>query len=337
MDLEEKFQLIKRGTEEIVSEEELKDLLKNKRNPVAYIGYAPTGKLHVGHLIPLLKVSEFLKAGFKFKFLIANLHAHLDDRKSPWELLDSRSEYYQEMIQAVLYSLEADLSRLQFIKGSDFQTNSDYVLDTLRMSSLVTFNRVRRSASEVVRFGDEPKLGGFIYPLMQIMDCVALDVDVGFGGIDQRGIYMLGRELLPELGHRKPVFVFTPLLQGLTGKKMSASDPTSKIDLLDSEKDVEDKVKKAYCKEGEKKDNGILAFCNHFLFPLKEKLKIERPEKFGDDIIYENYLDLERDFVKKKLHPADLKKAVARELNDFLEPIRKVFEKKKNLLKEAYP
>src|SRR3989344_2588099 len=292
MDINQKFELIKRGTEKIVNEEELKSLLKEKKSPVAYIGYAPTGKLHVGHLIPLLKVLD---------------------------------------------SIGANTEKLQFVRGSDFQTNSEYVLDVLRMSSLVTFNRVRRSASEVVRFGEEPKLGGFIYPLMQIMDCVALDVDVGFGGIDQRGIYMLGRELLPELGHRKPVFVFTPLLQGLTGKKMSASDPTSKIDLLDSEKDVEDKVKKAYCKEGEKKDNGVLAFCEYFIFPYKRSLKIERPDKFGGNVEYLKYDDLEKDYIKKKLHPADLKKAVSIEINNILEPIRKTFEKKKNLIKEAYP
>ena len=94
MDVQERFNLIKRGTEKIVNEEELKSLLKEKKSPVAYIGYAPTSTLHVGHLIPLLKVKDFLNAGFKFKFLIANLHAHLDDRKSPWELLNSRSEYY---------------------------------------------------------------------------------------------------------------------------------------------------------------------------------------------------------------------------------------------------
>src|SRR3989344_2133635 len=108
MNVQERFDLIKRGTEEIITEGELKKLLEEKTHPTAYIGYAPTGKLHVGHLIPLLKVADFLKAGFKFKFLIANLHAHLDDRKSPWELLDARSEYYKEMVQAILSAMKED-------------------------------------------------------------------------------------------------------------------------------------------------------------------------------------------------------------------------------------
>ena len=335
MDIKDKFQLIKRGTEEITTEDELKKVLK-KKSPIAYIGYAPTGRLHVGHLIPLLKVSEFLKAGFKFKFLIANLHAHLDDQKSPWSLLDARSVYYQELINEILKGLGADTVKLNFHRGSDFQTADSYVLDILRMSSLATLNRTKRAASEVVRFGNEPKMGGFFYPFMQIEDCVALEVDVALGGIDQRGIYMLGRELLPELGHPKPACVFTPLLPGLTGNKMSSSDEKSKIDLLDDKKIIEKKVNSANCVAGEL-DNGVIAFVEHFIFPFKCEFKIERPEKFGGDKIYDNFNSLKKDFVSKKLHPADLKNAVARELNSLLEPVRKKFEKKSKLLKEAYP
>ena len=118
---------------------------------------------------------------------------------------------------------------------------------------------------------------------------------------------------------------------------MSASDEKSKIDLLDSKKEVESKVKKAYCKEGEIKENGVLAFCEYFIFPFKGKLKIERPEKFGGNVNYKSYSELEKDFVKKKLHPMDLKESVAKEITEVLEPVRKVFEKKKGLVKEAYP
>lgn len=337
MDIKTKLELIKRNTQEIITEGELRKLLEEKKSPVAYIGYAPTGRLHVGHLVPLLKVGDFLNASFKFKFLIANLHAHLDDQKSPWSLLEARSDYYQELISAVLSTLDIDTSKLLFVRGSDFQTNTDYVLGVLRMSALTTLNRTKRAASEVVRFGKEPKMGGFFYPLMQAMDCVGLEVDVAYGGLDQRGIYMLGRELLPEIGHKKPVVVFTPLLPSLVGGKMSASEEKGKIDLLDSEKEVENKIKKAFCKEGQIKDNGVLAFCEYFIFPFKSKMRIERAKKFGGDVTYKSYKELERDFVKKKLHPQDLKQSVAEEINSVLEPVRKIFEKKKNLVKEAYP
>ena len=85
-------------------------------------------------MIPLLKIGDFLQAGFKFKFLIANLHAHLDDQKSPWSLLNARSVYYQEIIQSVLDALKIDSTRLMFTRGSDFQTKKDYSLDVLRIS-----------------------------------------------------------------------------------------------------------------------------------------------------------------------------------------------------------
>jgi len=337
MNVKERFDLIKRNTQEIITESELKKLLEEKKHPTAYLGYAPTGRLHVGNLVSLLKVGDFLKAGFKFKLLIANLHAHLDDQKSPWSLLNARSVYYQEMIQGVLDAFKVDTTRLMFVRGSDFQTNKDFTLDMLRMSALTTLSRTRRAASEVVRFGKEPKMGGFFYPLMQIQDVVALEADVAYGGIDQRGIYMLGRELLPQIGHDKPVCVFNPLLPGLSGGKMSASDVKSKIDLLDSRKNVERKINSAFCVAGSLKDNGVMSFVENFLLPFNNKLKIERSKKFGGDKEYKEFSKLKKDFVSKKLHPADLKSTVSRELNKVLNPVRKKFDNRKSLLKEAYP
>ncbi|MBU2639847.1 MAG: tyrosine--tRNA ligase [Nanoarchaeota archaeon] len=333
----DRFNLIKRNTQEILTEGELKKLLEEKEYPTAYWGTATTGKIHIGYLIPLLKIADFLKAGFKFKILLADLHAYLDDQKSPWELLDARSVYYQEIISAVFRALKIDTSNLIFVRGSDFQTNREYTLDVLRMSTLVTLSRTKRAAAEVVRFGEKPKMGGFFYPLMQTEDIPALDIDVAFSGVDQRQIYVLSRELLPEIGHKKPICVFTPMLPGLTGGKMSSSDTKSKIDLLDSEKEIEKKVNSAYCKEGEIKDNGVLAFVEHFIFPFKGKLEIKRPEKFGGDKNYHDFNVLKKDFIMKKLHPMDLKKAVANELNELLEPVRKKFSKREDLLKKAYP
>ena len=337
MNISKRFNLIKRNTQEVLTEGELKKLLEKKKHPSAYWGTATSGRIHIGYLIPVLKIADFLKAGFKFKILLADLHAHLDDQKSPWSLLDARTVYYQEMITAMFEALKIDITKLMFVRGRDFQTNPEYTLDVLRMSALTTLARTKRAAAEVVRFGKEPKMGGFFYPLMQTEDIPALDIDVAFSGVDQRQIYALSRELLPQLGHKKPICVFTPMLPGLTGAKMSASDAKSKIDLLDSKKDIEKKVNSAYCVEGSLKDNGVIAFVEHFIFSFKGKLEISRPKKFGGDVCYDDFNELKKDFVSKKLHPMDLKQAVSEELNKLLEPVRKKFEKKKSLLKEAYP
>lgn len=338
----DRLELIKRNTQEIVEECELIELLKNKKRPTAYIGYAPTGRLHIGHLIPLLKVADCLKAGLKFKFLLADVHSFLDDQKTPWHLLNYRAEYYKEAIKGVLESYKISRVgnlRLKFIKGSSFQLSADYVVDILKMANDCTVNRSRRAASEVIRFKDEPKLAGLIYPLMQIEDVVALKADIALGGIDQRGIYMLGRELLPRLGYNKYVCVFNPLLPGLAGGKMSASDLKSKIDLLDDPETIRKKVNSTYCVAGEVENNGILIFLEYLIFPLKERFEIKREQKHGGNKVYTNYKEFKEDFIKKKIHPEDLKKSFSDELITLLGPVRKRFSKRRNLklIERAYP
>ena len=341
MDIEESIELVTRNTEEVVTEGELRQLLEEKEKPKAYIGDAPTGQMHTGHFITHRKIADFLRAGFEFTVLLADLHAHLDDLKSPFELLDARSEYYEECIKGMMDATGVDWNDLNFIQGSEFELDEDYILNVLRMSADTTLNRCKRAAAEVVRYGDNPKLGGFIYPLLQTQDVHALNADVAYGGIDQRGIYMLSREILPDFGYKKPVCVFAPLLTGLTGGKMSASEKGSKIDLLDEPKIIEEKIMDAYCPQGEKENNGILEHLKMLAMPVlhskDKKFVIERPEKWGGDLVYENYEEVENDYLSGDLHPQDLKKAVARELIEILEPIRNRFEEKEALIERAYP
>lgn len=341
MDFERRLELVSRKVDEVVTEDELKNLLNEKEKPVAYIGDAPTGKMHTGHFITHRKISDFLRAGFKFKVLLADIHAHLDDLKSPFELLEARSEYYEECIKGMMEATGVDWIDLEFVKGSSFELDRDYMLDVLKMAADTTLNRTQRAAAEVVRYGDNPKLGGFIYPLLQTEDVAALEADVAYGGVDQRGIYMLSREILPKFGYKKPICVFAPLLTGLTGGKMSASDKGSKIDLLDDEETIKEKMKAAYCPAGEKENNGVLEHLKYLVFPVlhsnDRQFVIERPDKWGGNLIYENYEEVEKDFLSNDLHPLDLKMAIAEEMIDILEPIRKRFEGKEDLIKKAYP
>ena len=337
MDLEKRIQILKRNDPEIVTENEMLDLLNGKKSPSAYIGYAPTGKVHIGYFVPVLKMKDFIDAGFKFTFMAADIHAHLDDLKTPWELLGARTKYYQEAVTSMLKAVGADISKIKFVKGSDFEYDKKYVEDLLRLASRTTLARSKRAAAEVVRFGDEPKLGGFIYPLMQCRDIVSLDADVAFGGVDQRGTYMLAREILPELGYKKPIVLLTPLIPGLTGGKMSASVPASKIDINDSVEDVKSKMNKAFCPEKKVEENGVLAYTKCIIFQLKKQITIDRPTKFGGKVTYEKYEDLEKDFKEGKIHPMDLKATLAKEVNELLDAVRKHFKGKEKLISEAYP
>ncbi|MFT4946849.1 MAG: tyrosyl-tRNA synthetase, partial [Natronomonas sp.] len=199
MDEDTRYDLVTRYTEEVVTDEELESLLTD--SPSAYIGYAPTGEMHIGHFTTMRKLADFIRADVDVTVLIADLHAHLDSEKSPWDLLDARSEYYEEAIRGMIEATGADPEQIDFVRGREFQLDEEYTMEIYRMAAETTVARTQRAGSEVVRESESPNLGGLIYSLMQSLDVKALDADIAYGGIDQRGIYMLSRELLPERGH----------------------------------------------------------------------------------------------------------------------------------------
>ncbi len=337
MDLEEKFLLIKRNIQEIITEGELISLLK-KKNPHVYLGTAITGKPHIAYFLWVLKLSDFLKAGFKVTVLLADLHGALDN--TPWDVLDKRYKYYRTIILLMFKAVNVDIKKLKIIKGSDFQLKKEYIMDVLKMSSFVTINDCKKAASGIVKFGENPKLSGLIYPIMQALDEVYLNTDIQYGGIDQRKILMFARENLPKLKYKARIEVMNPMIPGLEGEKMSASIESSKIDLLDDEETVNNKVKNAYCEAGVVEGNGILAFLKYVIMTIKsdkgEKFKVGRDKKYGGDLVFNNYEDVENAFLNKKLHPLDLKNAVAFEINNLLKPVRKNMKILKKLSKEAY-
>ena len=337
MSIEERLELITRNTAEIIGGEGLRKLLEDKKSPVVYLGTAITGRPHVGYYVWILKLADFLKAGFKVKVLLADLHGALDN--CPWGDLEKRYVYYENVIPLMFKSMGVDVKDLEFVKGSSFQLGKKYIFDVLRMSTFISVHDAHKAASEVVKLGDNPKLAGLLYPLMQAVDEVYLNADIQYGGTDQRKIMVLARENLPKLGYKERVEVMTPLIPGLIGKKMSASVEASKIDLLDNEEAVKKKVIAAECIEGNL-DNGVMAFLKNVIMVVKndnkEKFVVKRNEKYGGNIEYKSYEEIERDFVEKKLHPLDLKNAFAEELNKMLEIFRKNGEKLEKLAKAAY-
>ena len=340
MNAEEKFSLITRNAQEIVGEEEIKKVLK-KRDLKVYLGTEISGRPHVGYFVPAMKMRDFLNAGCKVTMLLADLHAMLNDLKSTFEQLDHRYKYYEIVIKALLEAAGADTKKLKFVKGSDFQLKSDYTMDMYKLAAMSSVHDLNKAASEVVRQSDNQKMGGLIYPIMQALDEQYLDVDAQYGGVDQRKILMFAREALPKIGYKERVEIMTPMIPGLQGGKMSSSDQSSKIDLLDDEATIKKKLNKAYCPEGVIEENGVLAFAKHVLFVLKqdkeEAFVIERPEKWGGNLTYKTYEELEKDFSEKKLHPMDLKHALAKEIGLMTSPIRKAMKGKENLIKKAYP
>lgn len=339
MDIDERLSLIRRNTQEIITEEELRQLLTEKKTPVIYLGTSVTGRPHIGYFVWGIKLNDFLKAGCKVKLLLADIHGALDN--TPWDILEKRYEYYTQVIPAMLTAIGADLANFEIVKGSDFQTKKEYIFDLWKLSTFVSVHDAHKAASEVVKMGDNPKLAGLIYPLMQALDEEYLGVDIQYGGVDQRKIFVLARESLPKIGYRSRVEVMTPLIPGLApGGKMSSSVKNSKIDLIDDTKTVDEKMRAAFCPEGQVDGNGVLAFVKHVLMVLKEDageaFVIDRPEKFGGPLTYTTYDALEADYVDKKMHPMDLKAAVAKEMNTLLQSTRDSVAGKEQLIKDAY-
>uniref|UniRef100_A0AAQ5X4E9 Tyrosine--tRNA ligase n=1 Tax=Amphiprion ocellaris TaxID=80972 RepID=A0AAQ5X4E9_AMPOC len=335
---DEKFHLITRNLQEVLGEDKLKQILQERELKV-YWGSATTGKPHVAYFVPMSKIADFLKAGCEVTILFADLHAYLDNMKAPWELLELRVKYYEQVIKAMLESIGVPLEKLKFIKGTDYQLSREYTLDVYRLSSMVTEHDAKKAGAEVVKQVEHPLLSGLLYPGLQALDEEYLKVDAQFGGVDQRKIFTLAEKYLPSLGYAKRVHLMNPMVPGLTGAKMSSSEEESKIDLLDSKEDVKKKLKKAFCEPGNIQNNGVLSFVKYVVFPLRGEFSIKRDPKWGGDKVYTAFEEVEKDFAEELIHPGDLKASVETALNELLEPIRKKFESPelRKLTNSAYP
>ena len=313
----ERKELIERNSEEVIGD--IEEVLKIKK-PVVYCGYEPSGEIHLGHLVTITKLLDLMKAGFHIKVLFADWHAFLN-RKGEWGFIEKQVESWKKGFKA------AGLKEAEFIVGTSYQRTSDYIDDVMAIAQIATLNRALRSMQMVGRDMEHAKVSQIIYPLMQITDIKHLKVDLVQAGIDQRKIHMLGMEVLPKIGYKLPVFVHTPLIPSLQGpgSKMSSSVPESMISIRDKPEEIKKKIAKAHCPEGIAEENPILAIAKLIVFPGIDKLVIKRLDKYGGNLEIKSYEKLEELFRDKKMHPLDLKNAVAEELCRIIEPIRKEF------------
>lgn len=183
-----------------------------------------------------------------------------------------------------------------------------------------------------------------LYPLMQAADIFYLPAHICQLGMDQRKVNMLAREVAKKVKKPKPVAIHHHMSMGLNNPpstdldgvdraieiKMSKSDPDSAIFMLDSPNDVKRKINKAYCPPKQVNENPVLEYCKYIIFELVDIFKIERPEKYGGNIEYTSYEELEKDFQTGRLNPPDLKPAVIKYLNQLLAPVIEHFEKDEN-------
>ena len=341
MDVTEKVDLVEKPpTEEIVTKEELIELFKTNSSPKHYIGIEISGFLHLGSLISTgFKINDFLKAGVNCTVFLADWHTVINDKLGgDWDVINEVSKYYSDAFKLVCPGVNVVL-------GSDlYDSRKEYWSEFVQFTKHMSLARTMRTLTIMGRSETEEKidLAKLLYPPMQAVDIHSLDLDIVHAGMDQRKIHMLVRDLFPKMKWKVPVAVHHRLLPGLSQPsgdsdesklgKMSKSDPNSGILIHDSDDEIQSKIKKAWCEEGNTESNPLLVLSKDVIFHEFDQMKVERPEKFGGNVEYSDYSQLESDFGAKKLHPTDLKQTVGNYLVKIIGPIRDKLELKPELL-----
>lgn len=324
-----KVNLIERNLQEITDSDRIALRKIVKQHPLKiYWGTAITGRPHIAYFLPILKLKDFLDAGCEVTVLFADIHGFLDNLKAPIELVESRYVYYKKLITNMLKSVTENVNLVKFVKGSEYQKSEKYVFDLYKISSYTKERDCRRAGADVVKQTDNASLSCLIYPNMQALDEEYLEVDAQFGGEDQRKIFMHAKTFLPKLGYKKRIHLMNPMMPGLNSDKMSSSDELSKIDLLDSEKRIKNKINKCFCEEGNI-STGVLTLFKYILFVYFEEVTVDNKK-------YLNHLKLEEAFGNKDIHPGDLKQACAFYINKMVGPVRKEMLKDKEMIRAAY-
>ncbi len=338
----DRLSLITRNTSEVITEDELRTLLKTRRALRGYIGVEPSGLFHVGWMIWASKLRDLMDAGVEMTFLEATWHAFINDKLGgDLEKISKCASYLEHCLKA----LGVNMKKLRIVRADDLVSDPDYWALVLRVAKRVTLARVKRAMTIMGRREEEgvADFSKLIYPAMQVADIFYLDLDICLGGTDQRRAHMLAREVAKGLGHKKPVAIHTPLLMGLLGikrmdvselteadlieAKMSKSKLESCIFIHDGAADVRRKVLSAFCPPRRVSNNPVIELNKYVLFSDPEfRLNIERGEKYGGPITFGSFKDLERAYRNGEVHPLDLKNATAAALNERLSPVRRYFD-----------
>ncbi len=313
------FKEITSNLEEAITVEELQSVLEEPERVTAYVGYEPSGRLHLGHLLTSYKLIDLQNAGVNITILLADLHAFLNEKGSI-EQIEEWARYYKRCFTAL--GLKSDT---RYVLGSDYQLDAEYTKLVLRLARDTTLNRARRSMDEVSRNAEDPVVSQMIYPLMQTADIGFLNVDIAVGGIDQRKIHMLAREALHSLGFKTPICLHTPILLGLDGNKMSSSKDNL-IAVEDTSEAIKQKLKAAYCPPRNIEDNPIMQLYELYIFPQFGEIHLQRPKRYGGDVCYRSVSSLKADFEKGAVHPLDLKNGAAAYLEQIIAPIRRILD-----------
>lgn len=329
--------------------------MKKTRNPVL-IGVSsapesgssqPHGMMHIGTgLVCGTKIKDMVQAGFHFIIFLADWHSMINNKfEGDMEKIETAGEYFKHCFTAL--GLTED--KVEYKWASELADNPNYWEKVIRIAKATTTARALRALPIMGRdmASTDVETASLFYPCMQAADIFEMNLDVACAGIDQRKAHILAREAGEKLRYGKPIALHTPMLMGLAGvqgsekgsfdedpklssviaAKMSKSKPENTILIHDSEETIDEKLRKAYCPPKIVEGNPVIEYYRLLAFPTIETVTLRREQKFGGDLEYSTYRELESAYKEGKIHPQDLKSNMVRILTRLLRGVRDYFDK----------
>lgn len=299
MDLSEEMKIIRRGTDEIISERELeKKLTKSKelKKPLRIKqGFDPSAPdIHLGHTVGLRKLRHFQDLGHDVYFLIGDFTGMIGDpsgrsstrRQLTTEEVKKNAETYKEQVFKIL---DPDKTIVEF--NSHWLGKLSFV-EVIQLCSKHTVARMLERDDFANRFKGKKPIGvhEFLYPLMQGYDSVALKADVELGGTDQKFNLLVGRDLQREFGQEPQVIITMPIIEGTDGVEKMSKSLGNYIGINEAPGDMYGKIMSIPDK----------------LMPIYFRLLTDTPEQQIGKI--------EQDLGNNIIHPRDIKKRLAKEI-----------------------
>jgi len=290
------------------------------------------------------KLIDLQEAGMEVVVLLADVHAYLND-KGTFEEIHEIADQMRE--QFVAYGLSE--ASTEFVLGSEFQFDEDYRLDLHTLKLETTLNRAQRAMAEI-KSSATATVSHVVYPLMQALDVEYLNLDLAVGGLDQRKVHALHREVMPHIDAQVRPAIHTPILADLTsgiGKMSSSRNPVTggesiTISFEDSADEIDRKIDQVFFppeRDPEFEDyydpedydvdsrdlelhNPALQLFEYHVFPRFDQVTVERPDEYGGSVEYESFASLATAVESGDLHPADAKDALSTYLDRLIAPGR---------------
>lgn len=229
IDIKKSLEIIKRGTDEVLLEDDLIEKLKENRPLIVKLGCDPTAPdIHLGHTVVINKLRQLQDLGHEIHFLIGDFTAQIGD---PTDKNSTRPALSAEDVEKNAESYQTQIFKILDKEKTVIKRNGDWFgkMSAAQMIKLASSHTVARMLerddfSKRYKGGQPIAIHEFLYPLVQGYDSVAMKADIELGGTDQKFNLLMGRELQKQNRQKPQVIITMPLLVGLDGvKKMSKS------------------------------------------------------------------------------------------------------------------